>query len=560
MNKVYEYKVYDGTEYLGVFSNVTSIFNYTQKINSAGAQLLITLKASFDDTGTDIESDLLVDESGNYVVDENGNNVAGSISYIFSNIPIGLNNRVKVFMFDPTYPNGTQVFDGLISKWSINTPKDEIRITVLSYGVQLDNYIVGAGSTSTPVSQTTADTEYQATVSSVGDKGSLSPDNTLRQTFDLAVDTIVESISIYCRASSIALGILQLVGGTPSSPGSVYATVEKYIVNTTAGYNDFIFSTPLELPAGTYHWALQDWGYGAFNTPTIYVSANSAGGYASGALYNNTSDTGDDATFDVNASLGSSATTFDLTDPGNIVRSIGAQLEGQGSLITYDTTTVELVGNSSTYTYRLATAYEGVQKALELSPGNWYWYIDVATNELHFHPTVDSADHNLVSGKHLKELDLEFTLEDMVNLVHFSGGDTGAGDNLYKVYSDTSSISSYGQWLQKRSDNRVSLEDTADVIGANAISHGSSPVFSTPVAIPTSVYDTETIALGQMVALKNFNDLLDNILFQVVSINRSPQLVQLILGTVPPKASSVFEETRRRLDALETIDNTDEPL
>lgn len=553
----YRYLVYQNNAFIAELKNVVSEFKYTQAINTAGAQIEIEIGNKFDDVGADLITENIIDESGNFVVDESGNNVLGSSVYEFNDIPIGLGNRIKVYREDNDNPNGVVVFDGLISSWQGSHLNNTIKIKVVSWGVQLANYIVGAGNTGQAVAQGISDIEYEARLRSTS-KFPVA-DNTLAQTFVLATDTIISSVQVRCRVSSpTVLGLLRLVGGTPSAPGVVYSTVGVIIENLVAEYVEFIFSSPLELLAGTYHWEIENYGYDEL-MPVLYISANSAGGYASGELFDDGVGTGDDATFIVNSSGGETSTTYDQSDPGNIIRNIIGRLAGQGSTITFDDDSVELTGTSVTYGFILATALEGIQKAKELAPSHWYFYLDVANNYLHFHPRGEEADHIFKLGTHVHDMEFGFSLEEVKNTVYLTGGDTGGSVNLFLTDENAESKAQYGQWLERVSDNRITLEDTGQKIINGILNENANLTFKSRIMIPSKIYDIESIVLGQMAGFSNFNNLIDDLVLQITSIERTVYMAVLSLDSIPPRVSQTIEDTRKRLLNQETVDNPTAP-
>lgn len=557
MVKSYVYKLFQGTTDLGNLDNVISDFAYSQDINSAGAQLIIELGNKFDDVGAVQTDTFWVDEAGNHIADEAGNRMVFAKTFDFNNIPIDLANRVKVYMFDDQAPNGTIVFDGLISKWGTQYKSNVIRLTVLSYGVQLANYVIASATAGTIVSQLVQNTTH----SIYTDKGQ--HDN-YAQSFNLVSQTLVGSISVYSYSTGNN-GTLYwtLYSGTPTSPGSLLDAGSS-ILPTTAGMNELQFTTPLTLPAGDYHILYSGNLVNNYDGGPVIGSSTTAP-YAGGKLYYRDlsaspwTDLGEDLTFTVNISTGSSAVSFTSIDPGQIARTFMTQMQSQGAIANYTNSTIDVTNTTASYDFKIATGLDGIQKALSLAPDGWYWYYDMSTNYVHFHQAASTATHTLVLGKHFKDANIVYSLETVVNSVYFSGGDTGSGDNLYSVYTSASSISNYGKWTELLSDNRVTLQATADTIANNELATKQGPLFQITIEIVDGTYDIESFTLGQMVQFRNFNNLLDTELFQIVRIERNPNSVILLLGDIPPRASAELQETKKRLDALETVNNPNVP-
>lgn len=573
--KTYVYKVYRDDQFIATLDNVTSDFYYTYNINSAGTQIEIEVGAKFEDVGAVLATESLVDESDNHIVDEDSFDILVSSVYNFNTIPIDLGNQVKVFMFSDRYPTGLQVFGGLISSWTTSYLGDNLKITVLSWGAQLDNYLVNSDPTSQTIQQLVQDKEYTLTQL---DKGS--PSNSVAQSFNIASPTVVSSVTIYAKASAgtftsgggetitpIADTRWSLYVGTPAAPGSLIESGGASIIGTTVQAITLAFSSSQTL-SGNYHLVLSNAGAGSWYYANTILAATSTNPYASGSVFTApdvsspvwTTVAADDLAFAVNGNSGSTSLTFTNNDTGTIIRRILDQMVSQSGRVSYATTTVDTSGSSVTYTYKVSTVLEAIKKALDLSPSNYYWYINLASGVFNFHAQGSARNHTMILGKHIHELELTYTLENVRNFVVFSGGDTGSGSNLYLADTNIASKSLYGQWLEKRSDNRVTVTATGTTFVNNILSQNSAAGFWTSITIPDSVYDIELFTIGQMIGFSGFNSsLIDNLLLQIVGIARYPNHVILKLGSLAPISDDNFEKTRRRLDLLETIDNTSTP-
>jgi len=114
------------------------------------------------------------------------------------------------------------------------------------------------------------------------------------------------------------------------------------------------------------------------------------------------------------------------TDPSLMLKDSLDKFQAAGGLIYYDNTTIEntyaYTGGPTTYTFNLNTELEVITQCLTMAPTYWYFYADLATNLLHFHPQPSTISHYFTLGKHINSLDLEKTIEGLVNEVYFTGG------------------------------------------------------------------------------------------------------------------------------------------
>ena len=246
-------------------------------------------------------------------------------------------------------------------------------------------------------------------------------------------------------------------------------------------------------------------------------------------------------------------------DPSTILKDVIDLYQAQGGIVDYDNTTIDDTDTVVTYTFNTATTLDGIKKSLELAPSDWFWYLDMRNNLINFHNRPTTPDHTFVLGKHIKELDVEQYIDDITNVVYFSGGDTGGGNNLFLKYTDPTSETNYRRGLKLYSDNRVTLSSSADIIANSELERNSAPRYRSSVVIVDKVYDIESIQLGDLIAFRNFDNYVDDLEMQVVGIDYSPDAIRLQLDTLLPRVSKRLEDIKRNLDKQETLANPTAP-
>lgn len=114
MAKKYLVKVYSKTgAYLNTWDEVISDITFINEINTAGGEMTITLARKAGDYGEG------------------------------SDIDFGF--KVVVYVFDREIPEGKIVFQGFISAYTPIYKNDTVQVTVLSYGAQLNDYVIEGG-------------------------------------------------------------------------------------------------------------------------------------------------------------------------------------------------------------------------------------------------------------------------------------------------------------------------------------------------------------------------------------------------------------------------------
>lgn len=249
---------------------------------------------------------------------------------------------------------------------------------------------------------------------------------------------------------------------------------------------------------------------------------------------------------------GDTTVTYSSDDPSDIVRDALDRFNAEGGVVTYDSNSVETTSTTVSYTFRVNTFLEVLRKAIELAPFDWYWYVDVGDDLVYFKDKPTEVSHTFVLGKHIEGLDLESSIEDITNVVYFTGGET-AGVNLFKKYTDATSISTYRRGLKRISDHRVTLDASADLISEAEIERNSVPRYKTSLVILDSVYDIETIRLGQLVTFRNFGNYIDELELQIVGLSYTPDKVTLQLDTLYPSVNKRVEDLRRNLVELDNV-------
>ena len=467
--KTYKYKVYSGSEFVGILKNVINEFSYSQEINTAGAELVVELGETLESAGGANETSALIKDDGDNLITDTGDNILISSEFVFDNAPVNLNNTVEIWCYYPEAPEGIMVFDGIITKWRIISQDNKMAVTLVSKGIKMDHQLIQILPDTTIIDNSVTDSEQ--TLYSPWK----TPQNRIvagAQSFTYGSDTNIRTFSIGLGNSgsfSVPMTV-NIYEGNPLSAGSLLGTVSRNVDPGASQLIQFTFSSAVAINAGEeYYFEITNDDFGVGETNSIQLAVNSTSTYANGQAYYYNDSSGwsaqtKDIEFLVLTDSGAVGNIFSSEDPSNILREIISNFSALGGPISYSSTSIDDTNRTVSYTFKFATVYEGVKKCLELAPGNWYFYVDVGTNLIHFHRQGRTPDHKFVLGKHIKELDLEQTLEGLANLVYFSGGDEGAGINVFTTNSNQASILRYGTWLEKMSDNRVTLEDTANIL------------------------------------------------------------------------------------------------
>lgn len=250
-------------------------------------------------------------------------------------------------------------------------------------------------------------------------------------------------------------------------------------------------------------------------------------------------------------SVTNTTVSYNSYDPSNILKDALDKFTAAGGLVDYDTSSVGTTATTVSYTFRLNTYLEVLQKCVELAPYDWYWYVGLGDDIVYFSSKPTTPSHTFILGKHLQELDVEYSIENITNKVYFVGGEVSADTSLFKKYTDSTSITNYRQGLQRITDHRVTLDASATLIAEAEIDRNNVPRYRSTITILENAYNIEEIKIGQLVAFRNFGNYIDELELQIVGLSYEPDRITLQLDTLLPSVNKRIEDLRRNLVELD---------
>lgn len=460
ITKSYIYKIYDENwNYLGIWKDVISDFGYSQEINSAGSAITVTLARNSDSLIA--QYDAIATDDDEAILTDGGDELAAEMTTLNAVGPgttVDLNKNVKIYEFstDPDQPvDGDLVFTGYISKYTSKYGTAEnTDVSIFSYGADLDNWVLTDG-TNTRVSYISEDPAVilKDTLDRFQAEGGLI-------SYDVGVpgDTevttnLITNPSFETNANGWTL--THGVGGRQSGSGGMFGTYYFSIQNMMGGNvshstgnleagNVYRLSFYLRRAAsGTVNiwgahnstsvfdyyvnppgtWTRYDIQFTATANSPLFLNIGISGSdnvvYIDGVMLTKGPDLldyfdGTTVSADPDISYGWTGTAHNSTSTKTkVINNEGATIEN---------TQWYHPGWITTYAFNVNTELEVVKKLLELSPTDWFFYVDLATNLLHFHPRPEKPKHYFYLGKHIFSLDLEKNMEGIVNDVILTGG------------------------------------------------------------------------------------------------------------------------------------------
>lgn len=563
----FDYKVYsrDGT-YLGRLPKVTSKFGFAQDINSAGSSIVVTCGKFVRNETT---ASPLLTEAGDIITTENDLPILATTTDLLvttgdsnDNAIFKNSNRVKVWMYNRYYPNGKLMFSGQINRveFKYGSADPTVKVSIYSDGLDLNNFIARGYPFNYTNDQSQQVGNDSRVVSVSGGKGA--GWNIYGQSFTTGVGvTNIGAISIGLLGSAdVTIDVYDAVNG------NLIGSVTKAIA--TAGWEvvRFDFSSLIPVTASTTYMFAVWVGTGQ----SITISNNSSSSsYTGGSMYNSNygggsgggsfiAETGD-LYFITASGLPTTTTTYTSDDPvTEMAHGILLDYNSRGGYITERD--FEATGLSLTYTFVVATILDALKKVLELCPTGYYSYIDLGTAEIDIKQISDTADFTVVRGRHITELNLALSIEQVKNYLLLSGGPT-AGVNLYRDYTDNESSSNYGIRTATKSDNRITLAATADAVGDSFIEENANEVQETTLLVKDDYVDITQFVPGVTIGFKNFGNFIDDMVLQVVrrEPNFSDGIATLTLGRLPVRMNDEVQRLNRELLNEQTLANPSAP-
>lgn len=557
----YRYDVYRNGVFLGTLPDVSSPYRHSQDINTAGSQISVTCKI---DPTLDVNTQLpyILTETGEPILTEDGtfaliqegttDTIGSGTGVLFQN-----GNTVKVVEISPYHINGKQLFSGRIDSWKLRVGTgSEVSITLKLYsdGRDLNNVLVpGADamildqSQSVVAAQTSLD---NAVVTGLG------------QTFITGVGvTNIAMVNLYLSLGSGVTTADVTMEIRTGVNGSLLATVSKTMTTASAHEESFILPTPLTVTASTSYFVSVQ------SSAAIGVGYTSTYAYANGFVFvyapgfggwNAFEDT--DLYFKTYKTAFVTKTTYTAVDPSDMAETLMDYYVASGGPVVKPSGGYALTTLTTNFTFNVNTILEGIQQVAEVSPFDWYWFVDLGTSELQFKQTSADADYVLNMGKHFKApFEFEATVENIMNLLYFTGAEV-AGVNIFKTYSDQTSINTYGQRLGRYTNGLVDTTTSADILGDSLVEEKKDEQYIAPVTISRETMDITLFKPGETVRLSGTGiNFIENMILRIARIDYLSTEAKLTLGVLPPRSSTFIKKIENDLQTIQQFANPTAP-
>jgi len=226
-----------------------------------------------------------------------------------------------------------------------------------------------------------------------------------------------------------------------------------------------------------------------------------------------------------------------------------------GGIITYANGSIIDTETIVSAPFNVNTLKEAGDYVLKLAPSDWYYYVDPGQLIYNLKPRSEEVDHWFTLRKDIISLKINKNIENILNEVYFTGGGDPA---LLKRYIDVTSQSQWRKGLAKLSDVRVTDDDTAQILMESEANRRSQPIWIGTLEVLRSEHP-KFAEPGQIAGFVGFQNIIDSIVVQMMSVAVRHDRFVIQLGTQPPKTSKRIEDIKRNLTRIEIENNPSAP-
>lgn len=556
--KYWIYKMYDSRRrYLGVLKGVTSEFVRTHEVNTPGPSSIVIEVARSADTASQPVK-VITTEDGKWITTEDGKiltteGVPPSFNTVGSHIKNG--NIVEIWEYSQYVPNGERVYVGKIKRWNIRLGKREgMKLTVYPISADLNNRIL-SGAEVKPYVQLLQNGVQNLTTGHFIMAGAR-----FSSTFP-GIQSIKLKLKAYVptTVTVTAYGVPNQDFTNPGTAGGVTTSLD--ISSTTA--TDYIFALPSFVAAGAQAGGTVGIQFNIFINGNVDIYRQSpavnptTAGYIVDGFFGTV---GNELYAEFAYTTDETKVIFTNEELSDIVRDAMNKYIVQGGSVTYDTTTVDNTGIIlPLYTFSVNTTYEVIKAMSSYSPNGFYHVVDPGSLDLTFKRVSATADITIIYGKHIHDLDLSGTIENIKNSIYFTGG-LSSGQNIFRLNNNQTSIDEFGVEIDRLADNKVTDNSSADTVSLSYLDKNDDERHESTLIIPDSTMNTLLLKPGKTIRIANTGDpFIDSLIIPIVRAERAWSDTKIFLGGLPARQEDILFKTKQDLLAVQTVDNPNQP-
>jgi len=282
---------------------------------------------------------------------------------------------------------------------------------------------------------------------------------------------------------------------------------------------------------------------------------------------------------------GNTTLTYTNQKPSDILKDIIDKYQaitGSSQKVNYDLTSIDDTGTTiDSYTFNSVFILDAINKIVEMSPANWYWYLD-ANNIIQFHAFATTPNHTFFVKRDVITIKPNKRIENIKNACYVIGKET-AGVNFFEFYKRDASIASYGRSAVFLQDSNVNTSDVSQKFADAQLDKQDEPEVRTQVVVvddnngSNKGKDIENIVPGNVVNILNYlskktytlwgqalwnvdkwgydisNVTATNI--NLIKANYKPDYISCEVTSQLPQVGKTLTELRRKLQETVAVNN-----
>lgn len=587
-NKHYQYLAYEDNQFRGVWPDVESVPSLKLNLNQLPGELSVVLARNLDTVEVEHDAIELSGYDGEELVTTQNNETIMSSEAVSSGVGAGtdlevdhtvkvkeyyggyegllthdgeqlLTSQLEPLVVPVGYPRGRMYYQGYVSDYGLvyENDKQNTVVKLLHLSEEMNNLIYrtpdtlkrttysllnvayGFGVDKYPGENMAAGFTFTATSTYllkrivVGISGWR--DNiitmTIRSGAVMGAGTVLGSAT----ATIDALGVIKMSFSLPAAAQITNGLVYNVSFSSAFVKQTLSQSYPAWLYCGT-----------VYADGTNYVMIDGAWVEASSAY---------DIGFELWEEGGDTRVNELSIDPSQIMRKVLDYGKLQGNVTTYDAISIENTFTEVSAPFNANTLKDAADYVLKLTPSNWFYYIDPGQLLFNLHAQPSLVQQWFTLKKDIIRLELHKNIENIINDVLFTGGGNPA---LFMEHIDAPSQSQWRRGLAKPSDNRVTDEDTAQIIMESLTNQNSQPIWLGSIEVLRAEHP-KMVNPGQLSGFRNLGNSLENVQVLIVSVDVTPDKFIIDLGARVPKTSQRIEDIKRNLTRIELENAPDNP-
>lgn len=242
---------------------------------------------------------------------------------------------------------------------------------------------------------------------------------------------------------------------------------------------------------------------------------------------------------------------------------------------------ISRTGTTVSYEFKQNTIKDCIDQCITMSPSWWFWRVGADNVFVFAQRNTDTINHRFTVGKNATSIKLTRSGKNMANTYYFLGGST-----VYIKDTRSGSVLAYGRRDYKSQDERVTNQDSAQIITTSYLNVNDHPSVMGEVTIldsncNESGYDIESLKVGEVCIItdpkKESRDSkwdeaywdeaywdfpltsVFNVPFQITSINYQLDRATLTLAYYQPDGIKRIQDIKRNLETSRTINSPTSP-